>query len=345
MLMQSLNELNIRLMLTTVSPLLVREGRYSPEVRERWSDGDTELKKRMPNAIPISSAPEETIRSAVRDRDPVTAVGRLPFFIPGTSMRGAWRGNLERILRARDAPNAARVCDPLDDDPDEKASPYRACSAVLTEEQAHRTFIPYRLSCPVCKLFGSTTQASRLSISDGGLMNGAERLVVSREHVRIDRKSGRVAPGALIKYFGLQGAKFRVDVRLRNFELQHIRLIGELLKDVAIGLVPLGSGKNKGYGQVKGKLEEIRFTQFGLSQPGGSLLGVAEHPDPAMAKWFKDRYGVEATAAPLRLPPGEWTAETPWRFERCLTEEQFEALWQQAPRPWDTVPLLKARTV
>lgn len=345
MLMQSLNELNIRLTLTTVSPLLVREGRYTEEKRKDMSGDKKEIKIRMPHAIPISRATENDIFRAVTDADPLTAVGRLPFFIPGTSMRGAWRGHLERILRSLDPPDAARVCDPLDDDPDDKASPYRACSAVLTEEQEHRIFIPYRLSCPVCKLFGSTTQASRLSIGDGELMNGKEKLLVSREHVRIDRKSGRVAPGALIKYFGLQGAQFRVDIRLRNFELQHIRLIGALLKDVAIGAVPLGSGKNKGYGQVRGKLEEIRFTQFGLSQPGGALLGVAEHPDPAMAQWFKDRYGVEATSTPVPLPPGEWKAETPWRFERRVTAEQFEALWQQAPLPWGSVPLLKARTV
>jgi CRISPR/Cas system CSM-associated protein Csm3 (group 7 of RAMP superfamily) len=287
---------------------------------------------------------------AITNPDPLAAAGRLPFFIPGTSMRGAWRAHLERILRSLDPPETARVCDPLDDDPDEKtASPYyRACSAVLTEEKgrrikSHQAFVPYRLSCPVCRLFGNTTQASRLSISDGELTNGNENRLVSREHVRIDRKSGRVAQGALIKYFGLQGAQFRVEIQLRNFELQHLRLVGALLKDIAIGAVPLGSGKNKGYGQVKGKFEEIHFTYFGLNEPDGLVRGVAENADAGMAQWFAKRYGVAAATAPPLFPPGEWTAATPWRFARTVTPEEFEAIWQKAPLPWNEVPMLKSR--
>ena len=349
MLMQAVNELFVRMTLTSVSPLLVREGRLTEEKRKDWSGDKKEIKMRMPHAIPISRAPETDVMHAITNPDPLAAAGRLPFFIPGTSMRGAWRAHLERILRSLDPSETARVCDPLDDDTDEKmASPYRACSTVLTAEKdrrikGHQPFVPYTLSCPVCRLFGNTTQASRFSISDGELMNGSENRLVSREHVRIDRKSGRVAQGALMKYFGLQGAQFRVDIQLRNFELQHLRLVGALLKDIAIGAVPLGSGKNKGYGQVKGKFEEIRFTHFGLEEPDGVVRGVAENPDAAMAQWFAKRYGVAAATALPAFPPGKWEAVTPWRFTRTVTAEEFEAIWQKAPLPWSAVPLLKAR--
>ena len=349
MLMQAVNELFVRMTLTSVSPLLVREGRLTEEKRKDWSGDKKEIKMRMPHAIPISRAPETDVMHAITNPDPLAAAGRLPFFIPGTSMRGAWRAHLERILRSLDPPETARVCDPLDDDTDEKmASPYRACSTVLTAEKdrrikGHQPFVPYTLSCPVCRLFGNTTQASRFSISDGELMNGSENRLVSREHVRIDRKSGRVAQGALMKYFGLQGAQFRVDIQLRNFELQHLRLVGALLKDIALGAVPLGSGKNKGYGQVKGKFDEIRFTHFGLDKPDDVVRGVAENADAAMAQWFANRYGVAAATAPPAFPPGEWTAATPWRFTRAVTAEEFEAIWQKAPLPWSAVPLLKSR--
>ena len=349
MLMQAVNELFVRMMLTSVSPLLVREGRLTEEKRKDWSGDKKEIKMRMPHAIPISRASETDVMRAITNPDPLGAAGRLPFFIPGTSMRGAWRAHLERILRSLDPPETARVCDPLDDDTDEKmASPYRACSTELTAVKdrrikAHQPFVPYTLSCPVCRLFGNTTQASRFSISDGELTNGNENRLVSREHVRIDRQSGRVAQGALIKYFGLQGAQFRVDIQLRNFELQHLRLVGALLKDIAIGAVPLGSGKNKGYGQVKGKFEEIRFTHFGLEEPDGVVRGVAENPDAAMAQWFAKRYGVAAATAPPAFPPGKWEAVTPWRFTRTVTAEEFEAIWQKAPLPWSAVPLLNQR--
>ena len=298
---------------------------------------------RMPHAIPISRASETDVMRAVTNPDPLAAVGRLPFFIPGTSIRGAWRAHLERILRSLDPPETARVCDPLDDAGDDMEPYYRSCSSVLTAEKDRRAFTPYTLSCPVCRLFGNTVQGSRFSISDGELTNGNENRVVSREHVRIDRKSGRVAPGALIKYFGLMGAQFRVEILLRNFELQHLRLVGALLKDAAIGAVPLGSGKNKGYGQVRGRLEEIRFTYFGLREPDGLVRGVAENADSAMALWFANRYGVAPAAAPPAFPPGEWDADTPWRFSRRVTAEEFEAIWQKAPLPWTAVPLLSAR--
>ena len=346
MLMQAVNELFVRMTLTSVSPLLVREGRVTEDKRKEWSRDQKEIKMRMPHAIPISRAAEADVMRAVTNPDPLAAAGRLPFFIPGTSMRGAWRAHLERILRSLDPPETARVCDPLDDD---TASPYRACSAVLTKEKdrrikGHQVFVPYTLSCPVCRLFGNTTQASRFSISDGELTNGGENRLVSREHVRIDRKTGRVAQGALMKYFGLQGAQFRVDMQLRNFELQHLRLVGALLKDIALGAVPLGSGKNKGYGQVKGIFEEIRFTHFGLEEPDGVVRGVAENADAAMAQWFAKRYGVAAATAPPAFPSGGWTAATPWRFTRTVTWEEFEAIWQKAPLPWSAVPLLKSRS-
>lgn len=352
MLMQAVNELFVSLNLTSVSPLLIRDGRLTEDKRKDWSGDQKEIKIRMPHALPISRASETDMMRAVTNPDPLTAVGRLPFFIPGTSIRGAWRAHLERVLRSLDPPETARVCDPLDDAEEEQGKPpssYRACSAALTAEKERRgkerrSFVPYTLSCPVCRLFGNTVQASRLSISDGELMNGNEKLVVSREHVRIDRKSGRVAPGALIKYFGLQGARFRVEIHLRNFELQHLRLMGALLKDVAVGGVPLGSGKNKGYGQMRATFEEIRFTHFGLNPPDGIVMGVAEHPNPETAAWFQNRYGVLRTATPPSFPPGHWEAVTPWRFVRKVTPEEFEALWQKAPLPWNDVPLLQSRT-
>lgn len=350
MFKQALNELHIGLTITSMSPLLVRDGRLSEEKRKDWSGEKKEVKMRMPHAIPISHAQESVMMRAVTDIDPITAVGKLPFFLPGTSIRGAWRAHLERVLRSQDPPESARVCDPLDDDADGVQSPYWACSAALVTERDRRAaekdpnaFVPYRLSCPVCRLFGNTSQASRFSISDGVLTNGATKgILVSREHVRIERKTGRVAQGALIKHFGLLGAEFKIEIRLRNFELQHIRLIGALLKDVMIGAVPLGSGKNKGYGQVRGRLQEIRFTHFGLAKPDGLLRGVADYPAGDTAEWHRQRYGIESEAA-LTLPAGEWSSPTPWRHERMVTAEQFEQLWQQAPLPWNRVPLLKAR--
>ena len=112
MLMQAVNELFVRMTLTSVSPLLVREGRLTEEKRKDWSGDKKEIKMRMPHAIPISRAPETDVMHAITNPDPLAAAGRLPFFIPGTSMRGrggrTWNGFFGRSIRRRRRASAIR---------------------------------------------------------------------------------------------------------------------------------------------------------------------------------------------------------------------------------------------
>jgi CRISPR/Cas system CSM-associated protein Csm3 (group 7 of RAMP superfamily) len=366
MLMQAANELNITLKLFADSPVLIKDGRFGDEQRELWSSKGSDERKRMPNAIPISRATVDQIYKAVISPTPQAAVEQLPgFFIPGTSLRGAWRGHLERIFRALDPPTRARVCDPLDDQTEPAESDYLSCSKALTNRrdstdrirQAAQKrasdnhspydgpppFIPYSHSCPICRLFGNTLQGSRFSISDAELIaKPKEGAIVAREHVRIDRRKGSVT-GAPLKFYALYGTTFRLDLRLRNFELIQLRLIGQLLNDISLGGVLIGSGKSKGYGKVKAAFESIRLSYFGL-QPPQRLAGVAEHPNPEIAAWFQTRYGLTPVNVEIPLPgtptPEE---EQPWRFTRVLTPEQFQTAWRAIPFDWASIPPLAAR--
>jgi len=278
MLRHALLEFEAKIDIIAVSPLLIKDGRLNDESRQTLK-GD---RKKMPNAIPISRNAWEDVARAVEDGDPYTRVGRLDFYIPGSSLKGAWRAHLERTLRGLTPESDARVCDPLDDD-ETGNSRCSSCSKILEEKKKEYNrkrvrFPAYAMSCPICRLFGNTVTASRLKISDGSRTDkDVLGRLVQREHVAINRKNGQVTRGPL-KFYGLQDARFSINLTLRNYELQQLMLIGVLLSDLLGMRVPLGSGKSKGYGQVKAEIRSLGFTAFSLEQPDHRLLGTAEHP-------------------------------------------------------------------
>lgn len=345
------NELSFTMTVESTSPLIVRESRYTDEDKKDWSGNVPAVKDRMPNTIPISRSSRDQIRKAVlasRPADPLDEVAKLDFFLPAASMRGSWRSHLERVLRGIDPPESPKVCDPFEEI---GANPSLSCSQLLAdlgkdgldrpdESMPH----PYRVSCPVCRLFGSTFQASRISISDGIRERDSGRLV-QREHVRIDRRTGRVATqSAPLKFFGLQGARFKVNVSIRNFELRHVFLLGILLTELRNGAIPLGAGKNKGYGRIVASVSSIQLFYSGAAAPDRKLRGVAEHP--TSAEWFRKRYGI-TSIEPSKIPT---LPDIPWigpdhalRYRGDLSFNQFDEIWKKIPLDWAAVPYLSAR--
>lgn len=342
MFLQPYNELRFTITIQSTSPLLIKESRYTDDDRKKWSGDREEIKKRMPNVIPISRASQDDIGRAVLDsRDPLAAVAKLPFFLPASSLRGVFRSHLERTLRSLDAPDKPRVCDPFEDD---AAAPNASCSRVLAKrrEQPKAHFRPYRLSCPVCRLFGSTFQAGRISFTDGERVEPAAGGLVQREHVRINRRTGAVT-GAPLKFYGLVDAKFRFEMKLRNFELSHVMLMGVLLTDLKRGNISMGSGRNKGYGRVRLCECDIQLAYLGRSDPPDELRGVAEHADGGSRAWFEQRYGVATAATIPNLSRDGWRTPFPWRHERDIPFAEFQQLWPKLSLGWNQVPLLSDR--
>lgn len=346
MLRRAINEFTARMILHSVSPILVKDGRLTDELRKDWVP-DKKLRENMPVAIPISRNSLDEIKAAVTDRgDPLGKVSGFEFYLPGTSLRGAWRSHLERVLRGLTPEDDARICDPLDDLFEEQGRPdsqFAGCSTVLEKkkQQFRRRddFPAYRYSCPVCRMFGNTTQGSRVAISDGVVLNRAE--LISREHVRVERHSGQVT-GGILKFFALSNVQVQVIVTVRNFELWQLLLVEILMSDLIRGVIPVGSGKSKGYGQIrldKSRLN-LRLARFSLDKPGPNLEGVA---GPAVTAGEKDRYGWYDGPAALALPAGDWTEQSPWRWTWDLTWEQFEPLCKDAKLNWGVVPRLAQR--
>jgi CRISPR/Cas system CSM-associated protein Csm3 (group 7 of RAMP superfamily) len=365
MLSQAINELTIDLLLTAESPVLIKEGRFGKTQRDDWSleamrDKEPSLAKgtdewtrelnkvrqRMPNGIPISHASIDKIRTAMlmNTAEAIShAVSGFPFYLPGSSLRGAWRAHLERSLRSLDPPGAPRVCDPLLSRSRAEDEPYdESCSSRLEIQRKNildnrvPSLPPYRVSCPICRLFGNTVQASRLSISD------AEREFVGaiegRHHVRIDRRTGRA--DETFGFFGLKNYQFKTNLRLRNFELWQVRLLFELLGALTFSKVLVGSGKSKGYGVLKGVWNGGLLTWFGKKPADGLLRGIAEHPE--WGAQISERYGLHPAANVPDLH-GQWTSPEPWRHEMKLSIDMFAPAAKSLSRDWENVPPLTAR--
>jgi CRISPR/Cas system CSM-associated protein Csm3 (group 7 of RAMP superfamily) len=331
MLRRALHELEVELWLTAVSPLLIKDGRLNQESREQW-ESDKEKRKKMPAAIPISRNSDDEVRLAVCDREPLERAGKLDFYLPGSSLKGAWRSHLERTIRGLTPESDAKICDPLDADnvdvDKNQTGLCSACSAVLEQKKKRyskeKTWFPaYAMSCPICRMFGNTVLASRLKISDGvRIANGR---LVQRESVAINRKNGQVS-GAPFKFFALQETRFRVTLTVRNYELYQLLLLGVLLSDIAGMRVPLGSGKSKGYGQVRGEIQPpLKLTTFSLQEPSQALAGLGDHP--AFGEELCSAYRARASGTPPALPR-KWERDSvaPWRWQCQLKVAEFFAL-------------------
>ena len=308
------NEIEFDLTLEATSPLLIRDGRLNKVSRDEWlekilkgirkkpqSEKEEQARKSAtPSAVPVCRNSLDELRTAVTTIDPVASVNRLQFYIPGSSLRGVWRSYLESLLRGQTPLDAPKVCDPLND----AAEALQSCSKVLTDlinkeggeddddeaaiEEPRPPLIPYHVSCPVCRLFGNTHQAGRVSISDGERI-GTSGQILSREHISIDRKTGKVSTNGVYKFFGLKGVTFAITVKVVNFELWQLQLLARLFLDAAERLVPIGSCKSKGYGTNKVAVNQVRVTYFGAGPFDARIYGVAEHPNHGA--WFQQQIG------------------------------------------------------
>jgi hypothetical protein len=350
MLRQSVNELAITVKILGGPVLLVKDGRFNDDLKQKWLPDKRDVgRKKAPSAIPISRNSPAELESAVSSfaekvrkdlPDPLDAFRSLAFYLPGSSIRGAWRAHLEKALRSLD--DEPKVCDPLisDEDPG-PAQPYQACSKVLVNDKDERVAVPYHDSCPVCRLFGNTAQASRLSFSDAELILPIE--LAELDNVAISRQTGAVH--SPFKALGLRNAKATLKLRLRNFELWQAGLLGHLFDDLSKGMVPLGSGKNKGWGSNTAAATSIRLTSFGQDRlSDGKVRGLAEIPGNG------DRYKAYGFA-PASEPPAIQARRI--EGESALWRHVYEindipAFWRSVKpcfneKFWDGMPLLADR--
>jgi CRISPR-associated RAMP protein (TIGR02581 family) len=261
MLKRRLCEAEFEWKLECPGPLLIADGRYRdiikrPPYKDSWTKPNG-----FPDALFISRSTEADIIKAetqIKGGSP-----KLPFYVPGTSLRGPFRAQAERIIRTlRDADDQAPVtaCDPFEQGAN---NTFLSCSKRLEKEKG----ILYKEACPACKIFGYAGLASRIIFTDAKIegLNGPYHSVY-RDMIGIDRFTGGVfqggeqGGGANMRFHVLENTTFTTTVTLANFELWHLGLLAYVFRDFHDGLVPIGFGKTKGFGLVTGELTKITLS-------------------------------------------------------------------------------------
>lgn len=201
-------------------------------------------------------------------------------YIPGSSLRGAVRSEVERILASLDpAVTGLRSCTLFEkgDEGDcaEKVREFRDSlkneekrkneDKNKTDDQLIAKHVKENL-CHVCLLFGSASYASRLVFEDGVFVNEKEAVSHTRirDGVGIDRDTGAAKDGAKFDYEviepGGEGVWFTFKMVAENIDVdgKDKRLINLILALVKQGLF-LGGKRSGGMGMVKLARKDGRY--------------------------------------------------------------------------------------
>lgn len=173
--------------------------------------------------------------------------GKYEPYIPGTSLKGAFRCRAERILKDGDK----GACNILDREDCVKKNKYAPKEGSIRYEQ----------SCPVCRLFGSNVLRSRVTFSDA-YVDGNYK-VGKRTCVAIDRITGAAKPNALYDIEYIEDAVFKGKLKLQNFEGYQIKLLLYLIEEMNDGFLTLGGLTSKGFGCMRAENLKLTLKYYG----------------------------------------------------------------------------------
>lgn len=215
-------------------------------------------------------------------------------YIPGSSLKGVVRGFVEKALRTFDDRNSWRWACPTF--PDEKGN----CAKRLQDETNTATI--YHRSCGACRIFGHTRLRGRLSFTD--FFPAEEVRTEVRYGVAISRLTHAVAHGPFEMEVAVSGA-FEGTLVLENFEIWHLGLLTSALEAMNLGLVKVGFGKNRGFGEVEAHIVEAHVEEIVSGYQKDRLRGLMAFVDSTTAQ----AYGLYSPEALETVP--EPIAEEP----------------------------------
>jgi CRISPR-associated protein Csm3 len=182
-------------------------------------------------------------------------------YIPGSSLRGAIRSEVERIIATVGGVTGLRTCTLFEKGDcaekvrdfllklEEKESNERENK---TKEERIAEFAKKEL-CDVCKLFGSTVYASRLIFEDALPVDGEIHNRI-RDGVGIDRDTGAARDGAKFDYEVIEhsnnGPFFGFKMVAENVNGQDKKIINLILNLLKHGLY-VGGKRAGGLGKVR----------------------------------------------------------------------------------------------
>jgi len=194
-------------------------------------------------SIGAGDQPQSTVDS------PVVRIGGEPV-IPGSSLKGALRSNIEAILAA----HAVDVCVPYTAIPNEVRKEGKTGEYVKKIGRL-QPCDPQRKVCPVCQIFG--TAGGRVGLSGRAIVLDVQladefdpAILTERTHVAITRDMRSQAGGALVSVEAVDaGVEFTGEIRLVNPEDW---MVGAILRGLdVLAKMGVGAKKTSGYGQLK----------------------------------------------------------------------------------------------
>jgi len=244
-------------------------------------------------------------------------------YIPGSSIKGAFRSCAESLARTR----GLDVCRGLSKMTcmDIKGYPNQEDIKLgkFIEDRLRSGKIEeaveaiWRGACIICKIFGAPSYSGKVFFSDAypASIKEAPRTGI-KTGIAIDRRTGAVYGRALFRVEYVEpGAKFKFSIRCRNLPNYALGLISETIHLLNSGFVRIGGFKTHGFGEVR--FEDISFKSRDYYE-------AEEMKKPLLRsfKQFNDEADVEVDLSGVaRLDEDGWIiSEDPWKVLDRLRE-------------------------
>lgn len=221
-------------------------------------------------------------------------VGQEMLYIPGASMKGVVRSFIEKALRTLDDRKSWKwACATFGED---------SCSDLLQKEENPAQV--YAHSCGACRVFGNMRLRGRAAFSD--FYPSAEVRTETRYGVAISRLSHAVAQGPFEMEVAVEGT-FKGQLVLENYELWQLGLLAAAINALNEGLLQVGFGKNRGFGEVYITVNEAVIDEIFPLASSDQLRGMAtfaQNKTVDGGKTFAEAYGLAGeTPLVVTVPP------------------------------------------
>lgn len=189
--------------------------------------------------------------------------------LPGSSIRGVLRSQAEKIARTittfevagsvdaiSEFSEQCPACDSLQSNP---VSPIASCDSLLKRKlRENDNFDQKQIQeehlCLACRVFGSVHGASRLRVEDAPFIS-EQFNPKAQDFLAIDRFTGGGLDGLKFDAINAWEPHFQLRIQMENPEPWELGWLALALRDIRDGLVPVGYGSARGFGQVT--LEEF----------------------------------------------------------------------------------------
>jgi len=217
-------------------------------------------------------------------------------YIPGSSIRGAIRAEVERIVSALDSRKTG-ITTCISFEKGNCADKVKDFQKQLADNQGAGTdsdIADARLAefmeekfCDVCRLFGTAGYATRIFFEDCKLLGGESTAMLIRDGVGIDRDTGSAREGAKFDYEVIEKGCFSFRMTAENLELSGPdKKLVNLILSLLISGIFVGGKRAGGMGKLKLKPD---YSVSGFKNPESLWAEVSKGKTPySPIDWNKE---------------------------------------------------------